>query len=97
MPALLGEQLDRPLRDYTVHHSIDGTFALRKGPWKFIDAPGSGGWSSGGPNAPKPGDPPVQLYNLDQDIGEQRNLWEAEPEKLAELRALLEACKAAEP
>ena len=93
LPALLGETTERPLRDYTVHHSIDGTFALRSGPWKFIDAPGSGGWSSNGPNTPKPDDPPVQLYNLDMDIGETHNLWQAEPEKLAELRAMLETCK----
>jgi len=93
LPALLGKKRDKPLRDYTVHHSIDGTFALRRGPWKFIDGPGSGGWSSQGPNAPGPGDPPVQLYNLAEDMGEEKNLWEAEPEKLAELRALLAACK----
>jgi arylsulfatase A-like enzyme len=94
LPTLLGERREKPLRDFTVHHSIDGTFALRQGPWKFIDGPGSGGWSSQGPNAPGPDAPPVQLYNLDTDIGETKNLWEAEPEKLAELRALLETCKA---
>lgn len=92
-PALLNRKRDTPLREYTVHHSIDGTFALRRGPWKFIDAPGSGGWSSNGPNKPGPDAPPVQLYNLKQDIGEEHNLWEAEPEKLAELRALLAACQ----
>jgi len=96
LPALLGEQRDKPLRDFTIHHSIDGTFALRQGPWKFIDGPGSGGWSSQGTNAPGPGTPPVQLYNLDTDIAERRNLWEAEPEKLAELRELLDTCKAAD-
>ncbi len=93
LPALLGEKRERPLRDYTVHHSIDGTFALRQVPWKYIDGPGSGGWSSQGPNAPGPDAPPVQLYNLETDIGETRNLWEAEPEKVAELRELLETCK----
>jgi arylsulfatase A-like enzyme len=93
LPALLGEKRERPLRDYTVHHSIDGTFALRQVPWKYIDGPGSGGWSSQGPNAPGPDAPPVQLYNLETDIGETRNLWEAEPEKVAELRELLATCK----
>ena len=93
LPALLGKKRDKPLREFTVHHSINGVFALRQGPWKFIDSPGSGGWSSNGPNAPKPGDPPVQLYNLDKDIGEQHNLWEAEPEKLAVMRQWLEESK----
>ncbi len=93
LPALRGEKRERPSRDFTVHHSIDGTFALRQGPWKFIDGPGSGGWSSLGSNAPKPGDPLVQLYNLDDDIGEKHNLSEAMPEMVAQLRALLDACK----
>ncbi len=93
LTALLGEKREGPLRDFTVHHSIDGTFALRQGPWKFIDGPGSGGWSSQGVSGPKPGDPPVQLYNLDDDIGEAHNLSEAMPEMVAQLRALLDACK----
>ena len=93
LPALLGEQRDKPLRDFTVHHSIDGTFALRQGPWKLIDGPGSGGWSSHGANAPGPGAPTVQLYNLDDDIGETKNLSVAMPEMVAQLRVLLEACK----
>lgn len=93
LPALLGEKRERPLRDFTVHHSIDGTFALRQGPWKFIDGPGSGGWSSQGVSGPKPGDPLVQLYNLGDDIGETQNLCEAMPEMVAQLRALLDACK----
>lgn len=93
LPLLLGETGGEPLRKFTIHHSIDGTFALRSGPWKFIDGPGSGGWSSRGNNAPKPDDPPVQLYNLAGDIGEQNNLMQDHPEKLAELRGMLEACK----
>lgn len=95
LPALLGEARETPLREYTVHHSIDGSFALRQGPWKFIDGPGSGGWSSNGKNAPGPASPPVQLYNLDEDIGERHNLWEAEPERVAALQARLAACKTA--
>lgn len=93
LPALLGKKRDAPLRDFTVHHSIDGTFALRSGPWKFIEGPGSGGWSSRGNNAPKEGDPPVQLYNLDKDIGETNNLWKAEPEKLEAMKAALESIR----
>jgi hypothetical protein len=32
----------------------------------------------------------VQLYNLANDLGETRNLAAAQPEKLAEMKALLE-------
>jgi arylsulfatase A len=94
LPVLLDVPREAPLRKFTVHHSIEGSFALRRGPWKLIDSAGSGGWSSNGPNAPRPQDPPVQLYNLDHDPGEQNNRWESEPEILAELRALLESSKA---
>ena len=34
-----------PIREATVHHSINGSFAIRKGDWKLIMCPGSGGWS----------------------------------------------------
>lgn len=94
VPALLGEKRDKPLRDFTVHHSIDGTFALRQGPWKLIDAPGSGGWSSQGENAPANDAPPVQLYHLEQDPGETTNRWAEEPARVAAMKALLERCKA---
>ena len=37
-------------RQATVHHSINGSFAIRKGNWKLIFTADSGGWSQ-----PKPG------------------------------------------
>ena len=52
LPALRGERLaplgedDRPpLREAVVHHSMDGMFALRRGPWKLVQGLGSGGFS----------------------------------------------------
>lgn len=89
-PALLGED-DAPLREATVHHAVDGTFAIRQGQWKFIDGqgPGSVQWEG-----PQPGDPPGQLYDLAADIGEQNNLYEQHPEIVERLSALLEKYKA---
>ena len=90
LPALLGED-DGPLREATVHHSINGSFAIRKGNWKLILCPGSGGWSD-----PRPGSPgieqlpPFQLYNLQEDVGETENLYARHPEKTEELSDLLE-------
>ena len=78
------------LREATVHHSINGSFAIRKGDWKLALCPGSGGWSDPRP-ADVPGDaPPHQLFRLSSDIGEQTNLANRYPEKVAELSALLQ-------
>lgn len=89
LPALLGAS-EQPLREATVHHSVNGSFAIRKGPWKLILCPGSGGWSDPRPNAPGIEDlPPYQLYNLDKDIGETENLVEEYPEVVEALSTLL--------
>lgn len=84
-----GKSPKSPLREATVHHSFDGSFSIRMGRWKLEMCPGSGGWSS-----PKPGDeckglPPVQLYDLQTDIGERENLSAKKPECVAMLQALL--------
>jgi arylsulfatase A-like enzyme len=68
-----------------VNCSIGGVPSVRQGKWKYIAAPGSGGWGKGGDQSQ-----PVQLYNLANDIGETKNLAAAMPEKVAEMKALLE-------
>jgi arylsulfatase A-like enzyme len=83
MPLLKGE--DKPIRENAVSASIGGTPALRSGTWKYIPAPGSGGWGKGGDQSQ-----PVQLYNLAEDIGETKNLASAMPDKVAGMKALLE-------
>ena len=93
LPALEGVAHRKPLRPFTIHHSINGSFAIRRGPWKLILCPGSGGWS-----APRPAQalknkelPPVQLFNLADDPGEQTNLSAKEPQLVQELVAQLAA------
>ena len=82
-------------RTSVIHHSVQGHFAIRKGHWKLICCPGSGGWSK--PTTKKAtaavadGEPPVQLYDISQDIGETTNLAMQNPEIVRELRSLLEA------
>ena len=74
------------VRDHLIHHSIQGMFAIRKGPWKLIAGKGSGGWSADTYKSDIHG----QLYNLDDDLGEQNNLYNEHPEIVEELQALLE-------
>ena len=45
LPLLSEETKNQYKRDFTIHHSINGSFAIRKGDFKFIFCPGSGGWS----------------------------------------------------
>ncbi len=73
------------VRPSVVHHSIEGRFAIRKGPWKLILWPGSGGWSAPRSNEIE-GLPEMQLYRLDQDPGEQVNLIAQEPQRAIQLR-----------
>lgn len=50
---------------------------------------GSGGWSYPRPGEECEGLPPIQLYDLSVDIGEQDNVYDAHPEVVEELKALL--------
>ncbi len=89
LPTLLGEAKNPP-HEALVHHSIDGRFAIRRGKWKLELCPGSGGWSA--PNdiaAGKQGLPPIQLYDLENDIGETRNLEASHGELVESLEELL--------
>jgi arylsulfatase A-like enzyme len=83
LPLLKGE--DRPIRENAVSASANGTPAVRSGWWKYIPAPGSGGWGRGGDQSQ-----PEQLYDLADDLGETNNLAAANPERAAEMQALLE-------
>ncbi len=78
-------------RQSIIHHSIDGRFAIREGNWKLALCPGSGGW--GAPRdhaAAQQGLPPIQLYDLANDIGETANLQAEHPALVSHLVNLLE-------
>lgn len=90
LPALLGTA-KAPLREAVVHHSIDGMFAIRQGNWKLELCAGSGGWEAPKePAALKLGLPPIQLYDMRNDIGEQRNVQSANPDTVERLSKLLQ-------
>ena len=73
-----------------MHHSINGSFAIRQGRWKLALCPGSGGWSEPKPQqARKQGLPLRQLFDLQADPGERDNVAAAHPEITVRLEALL--------
>ena len=81
---------DSQVRPSIVHHSLNGTFAVRVGDWKLIEANlGSGGFSAPRVVKPTADSPAGQLYNLKNDPGETDNLWEKHPEVVARLLAEL--------
>jgi hypothetical protein len=93
LPLLVGEEPGPAARQQVVHHSGDGTFSLRRGEWKLILGTGSGGFSEPVGEKVAPGEPGGQLYNLAEDPGERRNLWDQRQAVVDELTARLMACR----
>ena len=89
LPLWEGKEFDISLREATVHHSIDGSFSIRKGRWKLEMCPGSGGWSYPASEEDCEGLPDIQLYDLEADIGETSNVYSDHDEVIEELKSLL--------
>ena len=75
---------DEDVREMAVSQSSRGLLAIRKGPWKLIFGPGSGGWGKGRDEHP------AQLYHLGNDLAESENLYADEPDVVADLTAFME-------
>jgi arylsulfatase A-like enzyme len=75
-----GKESVEPLREATMHHSIDGLFALRQGKWKLIFGRGTGGWTAPSRVPVGPGEPAGQLYDLETDPMEKANVFADHPE-----------------
>lgn len=98
LPVLLGEQpADQPVRKELAIAAGNGTMTLRSGQWKLVDGLGSGGFSRPAKIAPEPGGPEGQLYNLEDDPGETRNLYLEKPEIVEAMRAKLPRPNAKRP
>ena len=82
-PLLIGA--DAPnYRDYAVHHSCDGKWAVRRGSWKLLLHSGSGGNPVDCPE----NDDPLQLYDLSRDPFETTNIYLDHLDIVAELKEL---------
>lgn len=91
LPALLGQPAKQAVRESVIHHSINGSFALRRGDWKLELCAGSGGWSDPRPGSPAEQKlPDTQLYNLADDIAEKNNLQAEKPAIVAQMTTELE-------
>ncbi len=97
LPVWLGEQGDEPVRPFLLQQTISLAMSIRQGPWKLLDHRGSGGNNyerspqlkpyalpNTAPNAPG------QLYNLETDPGETRNLYFDRPEVVSRLQRILD-------
>jgi arylsulfatase A-like enzyme len=85
LPNLLGQAAGAGARTNLVSHSVNGEFAYREDGWKIVfkmpDADLA--VSRGNPAV-------VQLYNLDDDIAEQKDLADQHPEIVARLTGQLQ-------
>ncbi|MEK6249454.1 MAG: sulfatase-like hydrolase/transferase, partial [Planctomycetales bacterium] len=71
-PLLSGDQNAQSPYEYLIHCKGRRFGAIRRGPWKLI--------APSGKNFPV-----TELYNLEEDLGEQNNLAENHPELVKEL------------
>jgi arylsulfatase A-like enzyme len=76
LPLLRGE--DHPIREHSVNTACGGTPSLREGPWKLVLA------------ADSILKTPVQLFNLDDDLGETTNVASMHPDRVKSMQAMLE-------
>lgn len=90
LPLTTDSDITAYKREATVHHSINGSFALRKDNWKMIFCPGSGGWSDPKPNSEGIDElPKFQLYDIDTDPSERKNLFGQHPDIEKQLGTLM--------
>ena len=95
LPASAGEdsfsilpllkQVNQSVRVHAVSCSIRGVPSIRDGNWKLIFGTGSGGWTKGGDVGR------VQLYDLDKDLAESKNMADVNPERVTAMTELMES------
>ena len=96
LPVLLGEQGDQSVRTHLLTQTQPRALSIREGDWKYLAHPGSGGNNYNRPDllpyvveelAP---DAPGQLYELKNDTGETKNLYDQHPKIVKRMKAKLD-------
>lgn len=83
LPLLFGETAPA-YRTFAVHHSSEGRWAIRRGRWKLLLHPGSGGNEVDCPE----NDDPAQLYDMETDPFETANVYADHPDVVHDLKRL---------
>lgn len=92
LPTLHGKALEE--RKPLIHRAPrSGLFAIRKGSWKLIEGRGSGGFTQPIEWIIQRGEPKGQLYNLDTDLSESKNLWKSHNSIVKRLQNILNEYK----
>ena len=92
-----GKKYKTPLREATVHNTYDGIWGLRKGKWLYINK--SSGEHSKMPDSfkelrgYKDFDTPALLFDMNKDVEQRNNIFEAHPEVIVEMASLLKTYK----
>ena len=93
LPAMLGEELGKPIRKATVYHGSNGVLALRQGNWVLIDA--NTGMVSNEPDwfREERGvfahNEDLELFNLKKDPQQRINALKDNPKVAARMSKLL--------
>ncbi len=91
LSVLKGQRSDEdPVRKQMVIRSAGPLMTIRQGNWKLINGLGSSGFSKPRTAQPHPHGPVGQLYNLADDLGETKNVYQDHPELVQELTQSLE-------
>jgi len=94
LTPLLKGVLDTTIRDSLVHNTRKDHYAIRVGDWVLIDAKSGGisrvpGWfAEASGHVPNPHE--AALFNLREDLGQLENLFSENPDRVAQMRSLLQ-------
>ncbi len=96
--AIYGGSRSKPIREATVHHSMNNEYGLRQGDWVFIESANGGGGNAEPAwyremHGLKDADQPAALYHLAEDLREAKNLYAQYPDRVRAMRALLNTYK----
>ena len=99
-PVLMSENYSSPLREATIHNTYANTWGIRKGKWLYIND------STGGHRKLPESFKTLKGYNdfetegllfdMDKDVEQRVNLFNDLPDKVEELKNLLEQYRTSE-